>query len=105
MANFGPAATRFVERVRVRHAVLSIGAIAADDGFMDFHLDEAEFSRAVIARANRVMVVADHTKFATQAPVQVCEFSEVGALITDQPPPAAVARRLDEAGVQVTIAA
>ncbi len=103
-ANFGPAATRFVERFRVRHAVLSIGAIAADDGFMDFHLSEAEFSRAVIARAHRVMVVADHTKFAAQAPVRVCGFAEVGALITDQPPPPAVAQRLDEAGVAVTIA-
>jgi DeoR family glycerol-3-phosphate regulon repressor len=104
MANFGPAATRFVERFRVRHAVLSIGAIAADDGFMDFHLNEAEFSRAVIARANRVMVVADHSKFTAQAPVQVCGFAEVGALITDRPPPAAIARRLGEAGVRVTIA-
>ena len=104
-ANFGPAATRFVEGFRVRHAVLSIGAIAADYGFMDFHLSEAEFSRAVIARANRVMVVADHSKFAAQAPVQVCGFAEIGALITDRPPPAAVARRLDEAGVRVTIAA
>ncbi len=104
MANFGPSAIRFVERFRVRHAVLSIGAIAADGGFMDFHLSEAEFSRAVIARANRVMVVADHSKFAAQAPVEVCGFAEVGALITDQPPPAAVAQRLDEAGVSVTIA-
>ncbi len=103
-ASFGPAATRFVERFRVRHAVLSIGAIAADDGFMDFHLNEAEFSRAVIARANRVMVVADHSKFAAQAPVQVCSFAEVDTLITDRPPPAAVAQRLDEAGVTVTIA-
>lgn len=103
-ASFGPAATRFVERFRVRHAVLSIGAIAADDGFMDFHLSEAEFSRAVIARATRVMVVADHTKFAAQAPVRVCGFAEVGALITDQAPPPAVAQCLDEAGVAVTIA-
>jgi DeoR family glycerol-3-phosphate regulon repressor len=103
-ASFGPAATRFVERFRVRHAVLSIGAIAAEDGFMDFHLNEAEFSRAVIARASRVMVVADHTKFAAQAPVQVCGFAEVGALITDRPPPPDAAQRLDEAGVTVTIA-
>ncbi len=103
-ASFGAAAIRFVERFRVRHAVLSIGAIAVDDGFMDFHLSEAEFSRAVIAHANRVMVVADHSKFAAQAPVQVCGFAEVGALITDQPPPPAVARRLAEAGVTVTIA-
>jgi DeoR family glycerol-3-phosphate regulon repressor len=103
-ASFGPAATRFVERFRVRHAVLSIGAIAADDGFMDFHLSEAEFSRAVIAQANRVMVVADRSKFTAQAPVKVCGFAEIGALITDQPPPPAIAQRLDEAGVAVTIA-
>jgi DeoR family glycerol-3-phosphate regulon repressor len=71
---------------------------------MDFHLSEAEFSRAVIARASRVMVVADHSKFNAQAPVQVCDFAEVGALITDRPPPAAVAQRLDEAGVAVMVA-
>ncbi len=103
-ASFGAAAIRFVERFRVRHAVLSIGAIAADDGFMDFHLSEAEFSRAVIAQADRVMVVADRSKFTAQAPVKVCGFAEIGALITDRPPPPAVARRLGEAGVAVTIA-
>ncbi len=102
-ASFGAAAIRFVERFRVRHAVLSIGAIAADDGFMDFHLSEAEFSRAVIARANRVMIVADHSKFAAQAPIQVCGFAEVDVLITDQTPPDAIALRLHEAGVRVTI--
>jgi DeoR family glycerol-3-phosphate regulon repressor len=103
-ASFGPSTIGFVERFRVRHAVLSIGAIAAADGFMDFHLSEAEFSRAVIACADRIMVVADHSKFSAQAPVQVCGFAEVGALITDQPPPAAIARRLAEARVTVTIA-
>ena len=103
-ASFGPAAIRFVERFRVRHAVLSIGAIAADDGFMEFHLNEAEFSRAVIARADRVMVVADHSKFAAQAPVRVGGFAEVDTLITDRPPPPPIAKRLSEAGVNVTIA-
>jgi len=103
-ASFGPAAIRFVERFRVRHAVLSIGAIAAEDGFMDFHLREAEFSRAVIARASRVMVVADRSKFTAQAPVKVGDFAEVDTLITDQPPPPPIAKRLSEAGVKVTIA-
>jgi DeoR family glycerol-3-phosphate regulon repressor len=103
-ASFGPAATRFVEGFRARHAVLSIGAIAADDGFMDFYVSEAEFSRAVIARAGQVMVVADHTKFAAQAPVKVCGFDAVDALITDRAPPPPIARCLDEAGVSVTIA-
>ncbi len=103
-AIFGPAAIRFVERFRVRTAILSIAAITADDGFMDFYLSEAEFSRAVMDRANQVMVVADHSKFSAQAPVKVCDFAEVDTLITDRPPPAPIAERLAEAGVTIMVA-
>ncbi len=103
-AVFGPSAIRFVEQFRVRYAILSIAAIDPDDGFMDFHLSEREFSRAVMARANQVMVVADHSKFALRAPVKVCDFAEVGALITNQPPPAPAAERLAEAGVMLIVA-
>ncbi len=104
-AIFGPSAIRFVERFRVRHAILSIAAMTSDDGFMDFHLSEAEFSRAVMGRASHVMVVADHSKFTVQAPVKVCGFSEVDTLITDRPPPPPIAARLGEAGVTVLVAA
>lgn len=98
-AIFGASATEFVERFRVRIAILSIAAINLDDGFMDFHLSEAEFSRAVIRQANQVIVVADHSKFDIQAPVKVCDFADVDTLITDRPPPPAFAKRLAEAGV------
>jgi DeoR family glycerol-3-phosphate regulon repressor len=74
-------------------------------GFMDFHLQEAEFSRALIAQANQVVVVADHSKFGRHAPVKVCGFRDVNSLITDQPPPKAIARHLAEAKVEVMIAA
>jgi DeoR family glycerol-3-phosphate regulon repressor len=58
-ALFGGEAVRFVERFRSRVALLSIGAIDLDSGFMDFHPEEAEFSQAVIAQASRVVVAAD----------------------------------------------
>ncbi len=103
-AIFGPAAIRFVERFRVRTAILSIAAITPDDGFMDFHLSEAEFSRAVMRQANHVMVVADHAKFAVQASVKVSDFADVDSLITDRPPPPPTAARLAEAGVMVMVA-
>ena len=104
-AIFGPSAIGFVEQFQVRTAILSIGAIQLSDGFMDFHLAEAEFSRAVLNRAKHVMIVADHSKFAVQASVRVCGFNAVDSLITDRPPPLPVAKRLDEAGVMVTVAA
>ncbi len=100
-ALFGTEAVRFVERFRCRLALLSIGAVDLDSGFMDFHPEEAEFSKAVIAQASRVIVVADHSKFGRQAPVKVCGHSDVAALITDQPPPPPFARRLAEAEVEI----
>ncbi len=82
-------------------ALLSIGAIDLNSGFMDFHPEEAEFSQAVIAQASRVIVAADHSKFGRQATVKVCDLSNVDTLITDQPPPPPFAKRLAEARVEI----
>ncbi len=103
-AVFGAAAIGFVEQFRVRYAVLSIGAIDAQDGLMDFHLQEAEFSRAVIARAGQTLVVADHSKFGIQAPVRVCGLADIDSLITDRPPPQGLRHRLSESGTKLLIA-
>ncbi len=102
-AVFGPSAIAFVEQFRVRFAVLSIGAIHSEDGFMDFHLQEAEFSRATLKRATHTMVVADHSKFGTQAAVRVCGFEAVDILITDRTPSADLKSRFSEAGIEVLL--
>ncbi|MFQ5772974.1 MAG: DeoR/GlpR family DNA-binding transcription regulator [Kiloniellaceae bacterium] len=103
-AIFGASAIRFVEQFRVRTAILSIAAIHLDGGFVDFHLSEAEFSQAVMRQAGRVMIVADHSKFAARAPVRVCDFADVDVLVTERAPPPPFAERLSEAGVRVLIA-
>lgn len=103
-AAFGPAARDFVRQFQVQHAVLSIGAINAASGFMDFHLCEGEFSRAVMEQAERTMVVADRSKFGRRGVVKVCDAEEVDVLVTDARPPASYARRLRAAGVEVLVA-
>ena len=100
-AVFGAEAVRFVGGFRVALAILSIGAIDPRDGFMDFHPEEAEYSRAVIAQARRVFVVADQSKFGRPAPVKVCGPEAVDVLVTDRAPTPAFAARLAEARVQV----
>ncbi len=102
-AVFGASALAYVGQFRVRTAILSIGAIHLQDGFMDFHPEEAEFSQALIARANQTIVVADRSKFGRQAPVQVCDFSSVSLMISDQAPPPAYRERLAEAGVRLLV--
>lgn len=100
-AVFGPSAGEFVRQFRVGLAILSIGAISLEDGFMDFHLSEADFSRAMIAQANQVVVVADHGKFGNQASVRVCGFEAIDMVITDQPPARPFRDALGKAGVAI----
>ena len=102
-AMFGESAIRFVEQFRVKHAILSIAALRADDGLMDFHLSEAEYSRAIIRRADRTLVVADHSKFGSHAPVRVCGLEEIDLLITDQAPPEPLAGGLAAEQVRVLV--
>ena len=103
-AILGTSAIRFISQFRVRTAILSMAAIHPDLGFMDFHLREAEFSQAVMGQAQRVIVAADASKFAVQAPVKVCDFAAIDMLVTDRPAPSAAARHLAEANVTVLIA-
>ena len=88
----------------MRTAFLSAGAIDAEDGLTDFDMAEAQFSRALIEAAERVIVVVDHSKFGKRALVRACEIEAIDMLITDAPPPQDLAERLEEAGVVVEVA-
>ncbi|MEE8444964.1 MAG: DeoR/GlpR family DNA-binding transcription regulator [Alphaproteobacteria bacterium] len=104
-AALGSTAVEFVEQFRVRTAFLSAGAIDATEGLMDYDLAEALFSRALIGCAERVIVVADHTKFGQRGLVRACDLEAIDMLVTDAAPPPALAERLDAAGVVVEVAA
>jgi hypothetical protein len=49
----GPEALAFLGQFRADLAILSIGAIDPEHGFMDYHLDEARVAQAMLARADR----------------------------------------------------
>ena len=100
-AVFGPAAIGFVGQFQVRYAILSIGAVSADLEFMDYHLCEAEFSRAVIGQARHTIVVADGSKFDRAGFIRVCGPEAVDVLVTDAAPVGVIAQRLREAGVEL----
>jgi DeoR family glycerol-3-phosphate regulon repressor len=103
-AAFGPSTLAFIEQFQVDTAVLSAAAINAETGVMDNHLCEAEVCQALIRRGHRVILAADQTKFSAQGLVVACKFGEIDLLITDAPPPAELAKRLEAADVEVQIA-
>ncbi len=78
----GPLTVRMLEDVHVHLTVLSVGGITAR-GFFNSNLLLVETERAMMRRADEVMVVADHTKVGRPALAFLCPFSEVDTLIID----------------------
>ena len=100
-ATFGSSAISFVRQFHVSYAILSIGGVTDSGEFMDYHLEEAEFSRAVIGQARKTIVVADHTKFGSRNFVKVCDVEQVDIVISDRLPPADIMSRFKESGISV----
>ncbi|MEK0085761.1 DeoR/GlpR family DNA-binding transcription regulator [Benzoatithermus flavus] len=100
-AAVGPEAVAFLDQFRADLAILSIAAIDPEAGLMDFDLDEARIARTMLTHARARLVVADTSKFGRRAPVWVCAAGEIGTVVTEAPPPAELAARLSEAGVEL----
>ncbi len=103
-AAFGHAAVDFVSRFQVHHAIISIGALAAETGAMDYNLEEAEFARVVLLRGASRIVVSDCSKFGRQGLVKVCDLADFDMLVTDVAPSGPLAEALDAAGVKTETA-
>jgi len=103
-AAFGAETIDFLRRFQMRYAILSMGAVHAERGFMVYHLCEAEFSRAAIAQSDRCIVAADCSKFDHSTLVRICPLDEVDLLVTDAPPQPGLAQSLAAAGVEVLVA-
>jgi DeoR family glycerol-3-phosphate regulon repressor len=101
---FGAEALAFVRQFQVGLAVLSAAALNARSGFMLQDMREAEFSRAIIERADQAIMVVDATKFGQTAPIRITEPRFIRKLITDAPPPPEIATLLAEAGIEVCMA-
>ena len=82
----GAGTIEFLSRFSPGYFVTSMVAASAK-GCDDFDLFEAEFKRAMIPRADEVMVLLDTTKFGKSGLIQVCDWSEVDVLVTDAEPP------------------
>ncbi len=89
----------------VDHAVLGVGALSADGCLMDYDVDEAALARAMIARAQTVTILADHSKFDRRALITICQLETVTKLVTDLAPCGAFADMLAASRVAAIVAA
>ena len=89
-----------IARFNAEHAVVTIGALSADGAF-DFSIEEAEITRAMIARTRYLTVIADSSKLGKRALFQVFPLERIDRLIIDRKPMGELAKALADAHVEV----
>ncbi|HMX22419.1 MAG TPA: hypothetical protein PKA11_05490 [Accumulibacter sp.] len=71
---------------------------------MDHHMCEVEVCRVLVARAERVIVAADHSKFAAKGLIAACPLADLDLIVTDAAPPRELNAALEGADVEVQVA-
>ncbi|GAB2880169.1 DeoR/GlpR family DNA-binding transcription regulator [Nocardioides pacificus] len=91
-------------RIRADVAVLGTNGISVAHGLSTPDDAEAAAKRAMVASAQRVVVLADSAKIGQERTLRFAEISDVDVLVTDEGISASDRAALEEAGVEVVIA-
>lgn len=97
----GQEACSYVGRFAFDLALVGIGGLDEEMGWMDFEEDEASLRRIVAPRARRLVILADRSKFGRRAAVQTFPIDQPLTVVTDRAPPAPYSQLLRKVGTTV----
>jgi len=101
----GPVAVETIRRFKFDVAVIGCSALDEEGDILDFDIQEVGVSQAIIARARRSFLVADHWKFQRSAPARIASLADLDAVVTDRPLPGDLTDRCRDWGTRVVLAA
>jgi DeoR/GlpR family transcriptional regulator of sugar metabolism len=96
----GPDTLAFLGRFQANRAVVSASGLTIE-GPTEINSGAAAVKRAMFKRAAERILLLDHGKFDRPNLEVVCPLADINRLVTDAPPPPALAAALAEAGTEV----
>lgn len=90
--------------INVGTAILGADGVSADAGVTTHDETEARTNHAMVAKAQRTIVVADGSKIGRTALAQMADSTSIDVLITDDSADAAELQRLRDVGVEIVVA-
>ncbi len=100
----GPPALWTLERLQIDILFLGANGIDLKAGYTTPILAEAETNAAMIRKASRVVMVADHSKFGRVTLATIAPIETAHVLITDAGVPHPMLERIRRRGVEVVVA-
>ena len=100
----GPVAVTTLRSLHVDLLFIGVHGLADDAGLTTPNLLEAEANQALISAADRVVVVADHTKWGVRGLSRIARLDEVDTLVTDSRLPAEARAVISEHVAELIVA-
>ena len=80
---FGSFTIDFLEQIKVNKFFLAADAISKENGITNANIEEVSIKKLMIQNSQNVILVADSTKFNTDAFCKVCGWEKINSIITD----------------------
>ncbi|WP_164462150.1 DeoR/GlpR family DNA-binding transcription regulator [Bacillus sp. FJAT-42376] len=80
---YGPIAKEALQKIRVKKLFLGTTGADIHTGLTVFSLFQAEYKKDLIALADHVILVTDHTKFGQTALIQYADFHDIDEVATN----------------------
>src|SRR6266516_3643575 len=103
MVTVGPVGFTGTRGIRADVALIGVGGVS-ENGYSTSHLGEAQMMQQMIESANRVVILADSSKFGRHAFVHICALQDSDALVTNALPQTDLDEALREADVDIIVA-
>jgi DeoR family transcriptional regulator of aga operon len=97
----GPFAERMMEGFSGYKLFLGVDGIDTDFGLSTTSALEASLNQSMIKSAQKVIVLADSSKFGKRGFGKICDISAIDLIITDNEVPQALIERIGEQGITV----
>lgn len=82
---YGSMVHQQIRMFQVDHTFMTLGAVNAEQGCMEYRVEAAEIIRTMIQQSHRTTVLADSTKLGSTTLVKICDLSEIDRLVTEAP--------------------
>lgn len=100
----GAYTAHILENISCSKLFLGVDGIDLDYGLSTTNLEEAQLNQKMIASAQKIIVLADSSKFGKKGFARICDLEKIHEIITDKGISSETKLRLEEKGIKVTIA-
>ncbi|MDR1666550.1 MAG: DeoR/GlpR family DNA-binding transcription regulator [Bacteroidales bacterium] len=99
----GPDAENFLNNLACSKLFLGIDGLDLDFGLTTSNIAEAHLNQAMIRASQKVIVLADSSKFGKKGFGRICDISQVHTIITDKNTPLNFVHAFQERGIDVIL--